>query len=50
MTRWKAKHPDLEPTLSSGDVDEASNSELESQTVRLDTDKSGGKVGMAGPV
>lgn len=50
MKRWKAKHPDLEPTLSSGDVDEASSTELESQTVRLDADKSGGKVGVAGTV
>lgn len=50
MKRWKAKHPDLEPTLSSGEVDEGSSTELESQTVRVDVDKSGGKNGVTGPV
>jgi hypothetical protein len=47
MKRWKAKH---EPTLSIGEVDEASSTELESQTVRLDDAKTGEKVGVAGPV
>lgn len=50
MKRWKAKHADLQPTLSTGDADEASSTELESQTVKVDTDKSGGKVGVTGPV
>jgi hypothetical protein len=47
MKRCKAKH---EPTLSIGEVGEASSTELESQTVRLDAAKTGGKVGVAGPV
>jgi hypothetical protein len=47
MKRWKAKH---EPTLATGEVDEASSTELESQTVRLDDAKIGGKVSVAGPV
>jgi hypothetical protein len=47
MKRWKAKH---EPTLSMGEVDEASSTELESQTVRLDDAKIGGKISVAGPV
>lgn len=50
MKRWKAKHADLEPTLSTEDADEASSTELESQTVRVDTDKSDGKAGVTGPV
>lgn len=50
MKRWKAKHSDLEPALSIGDADEGPSTELESQTVRLDADKSGGKVGVTGPV
>jgi hypothetical protein len=47
MKRWKAKH---EPTLSMGEVDEASSTELESQTVRLDDAKIGGKISVARPV
>ena len=50
MKRWKAKNADLEPTLSTGDADEASRTELESETVRVDTDKPGGKVGVTAPV
>lgn len=50
MKRWKAKNPAQEPVASSGEEDEASSTELESQTLRLDADKSGGKVGVAGPV
>jgi hypothetical protein len=47
MKRWKAKH---EPALSIGEVSEASSTELESQTVRLDDAKIGGKISVAGPV
>ena len=36
--------------LSIGEVDEASSTELESQTIKVDTDKSGGKVGATRPV
>ena len=50
MKHWKARHPDMIPALSIEDVDEPSSTELESQTVRLDGDKSGGKVGIMGPV
>jgi len=50
MKRWKAKYPDREPTSSDADADEASSTELESQTVSLDAAKSGGKVGVTGPV
>jgi hypothetical protein len=50
MKRWKAKHIDKEPKLSIGDADEASSTELESQTFRVDADKSGGKVGVTAPV
>lgn len=50
MKRWKAKNSAQEPVLSSGGGDEASSTELESQTVRLDTDKSGGKIGVTGLV
>jgi hypothetical protein len=47
MKRWKAKH---EPALSIGEVSKASSTELESQTVRLDDAKIGGKISVAGPV
>jgi len=50
MKRWKAKNNELEPTLSTGDADEASSTELESQTVKVDTDKPSSKAGVTGPV
>lgn len=50
MRHWKAKNKEPEPTLSTGDADEAPSTELESQTVKVDTDKPSGKGGVTGPV
>jgi ACS family pantothenate transporter-like MFS transporter len=50
MKRWKAKHPDLEPIVGTVEVDASSNTELESQTVRVGDEKSSGKVGATGLV
>lgn len=44
MKRWKLKNEP--PTLNDSEIDEASSTELESQTVRLSSDKPGAKNGV----
>ena len=50
LERWKAQHAELESGLYIGEADEASSTELEYQTIKVDTDKSGGKVDATRPV
>jgi ACS family pantothenate transporter-like MFS transporter len=49
MKRWQAKHPDVQPIVGTGEVDETSSTELEWQIMRIGADKSTGKVGVTGP-
>ena len=50
LKRWKTQHAELESGLYIGEADEASSTELEYQTIKVDTDKSGGKVGATRPM
>ena len=50
MKHWKAKHPDPEPIVGTGEVGEASSTELESQTVKIGAEKLGGKIETTGLV
>lgn len=50
MKRWKAKHSDLEPIAVTGEVDEISSTDLESQIVRFGAEKLSGQARVIGSV